>query len=130
MSIKHVENYEKEQIEEITKKRSQENKTLPDFNTGDTIKAYLKITEGERTRTQNFEGIVIAINKKGLQSNFTVRKISQGIGVERIIGLHCPNLEKIEIIRKGKVNQSKIYYQRERSGKSARVKEKKFIKDQ
>ena len=129
MSIKHVLNYEKEQIEKISEKRSQEEKTLPNFNKGDTIKAYIKIQEGNKTRSQTFEGIVLAINKKGLQSNFTVRKISQGVGVERTMGFHSPLLDKVEIVRQGKVNQSKIYYQRERSGKSARIKELKKTKE-
>ena len=100
--------------------------TIPDFSAGDTIKVGYKITEGERTRIQNYEGVVIS--RKGgstLAASFTVRKISFGEGVERVFPLYSPNIENITIVRRGKVRRSKLYYLRNLRGKSARITERK-----
>ena len=100
--------------------------TIPDFSAGDTIKVGYKITEGERTRIQNYEGVVIS--RKGgstLAASFTVRKISFGEGVERVFPLYSPNIENITIVRRGKVRRSKLYYLRKLRGKSARITERK-----
>lgn len=100
-------------------------KDLPDFKSGDTVKVHFRVIEGERERTQVFQGIVIARKGAGIHETFTVRKISFGVGVERIFPVHSPKISKIEIVSKGKVRRSKLYYLRERVGKSARVKEKR-----
>jgi len=94
-------------------------KKRPNVRVGDTVKLYLKIKEGEKERTQIFEGVVIAKKGSGLSSTLTVRKISYGIGVERIVPLHSPLLEKIEIVKRGTVRKSKLYYLRKRVGKRA-----------
>ena len=99
-------------------------KDVPSFRTGDTVEVQVKVTEGQRTRLQAFEGLVIARRNKGLNSSFIVRKISNGVGVERTFQTHSPLIESIKIKRKGLVRQSKLFYIRERSGKSARIKEK------
>ena len=99
---------------------------LPEFRSGDTISLAMKIIEGNRTRTQVFEGVVIAISSGGgLDKTFTIRKISNGIGVERIFPINSPGLEKIEINKTGKVRRARIFYMRERTGKSARIKQKR-----
>lgn len=100
-------------------------KDLPDFKSGDTVKVHFRVIEGERERTQVFQGIVIARKGAGIHETFTVRKISFGVGVERIFPVHSPKISKIEVVSKGKVRRSKLYYLRERVGKSARVKEKR-----
>lgn len=97
-----------------------------DFEIGDTVKVHYKIVEGSRERVQIFEGIVIAIDNKGMGKNFTVRKISFDIGVERIFPLYSPRIVKIEVIRKGKTRRAKLYFLRERTGKSAKLKEERF----
>jgi large subunit ribosomal protein L19 len=100
-------------------------KDIPDFAPGDTIKVGYKVTEGTRSRVQNYEGVVIS--RKGgntLAASFTVRKISFGEGVERVFPLHSPNIESIIVVRRGKVRRAKLYYLRERRGKSARITEK------
>ncbi|MBE8215975.1 MAG: 50S ribosomal protein L19 [Endozoicomonadaceae bacterium] len=102
----------------------QMNKTIPHFSAGDSVVIQVKVTEGARERLQAFEGVVIAKRNRGLNSAFTVRKISNGIGVERVFQSYSPLISSIEVKRKGDVRQSKIYYLRERSGKSARIKEK------
>jgi len=94
-----------------------EKKSFPDFSPGDTIKVYTKIREGESERIQAFEGIVIKKHGSGLNETFTVRKISFGVGVERIFPLHSPNIEKIEIVKKGSVRRAKLYYLRKTVGK-------------
>ncbi len=99
-------------------------KDLPSFRTGDTVEVQVKVTEGQRTRLQAFEGLVIGRRNKGLNSSFIVRKISNGVGVERTFQTHSPLIESIKVKRKGLVRQSKLFYIRERSGKSARIKEK------
>lgn len=104
--------------------KSQLKDKIPVFNQGDTILVEIVVREGERERTQPFEGIVIGIKNRGLNSAFTVRKISSGIGVERTFQTHSPLIKTIKIKRKGKVRQSKLYYLRDRSGRSARIKEK------
>lgn len=99
---------------------------LPEFRAGDTIKVHVRVKEGSRERIQIFEGVVIARKHGGLSETFTVRKISAGIGVERIFPLHCPSVEKIEVKRLGRVRRAKLYYLRGRSGKSARIKERRI----
>lgn len=98
---------------------------IPEFNIGDTIKVYAKIVEGNRERIQGFEGVVIARRNGGIRETFTVRRVSFGIGVEKTYPLHSPKIDHIESVRKGDVRRAKLYYLRERSGKSAKVKEKK-----
>lgn len=96
---------------------------LPDFKPGDTIKVYAKVVEGDRERSQMFEGVVIGRRGGGLNETFTVRKISYGIGIERVFPLHADVIEKIKVIKKGKVRRAKLYYLREKIGKKAKVKE-------
>lgn len=96
---------------------------LPEFRAGDTIKVYFRIKEGDKERVQPFEGVVIRKRGSGTGATFTVRKISYGVGVERTFPLHSPLIEKIEIIRKGKVRKARLYYLREKIGKKAKVKE-------
>ncbi len=113
-----IENIEKEHIDSLAKE-------IPDFAPGDTVKVGYKVTEGTRSRVQNYEGVVIS--RKGglnLAASFTVRKISFGEGVERVFPLHSPNIESISVIRRGKVRRAKLYYLRTRRGKSARITEK------
>lgn len=98
-------------------------KEVPSFNVGDTVKVHLLIKEGKRERIQMFEGLVIKRQNGGVNETFTVRKISYGVGVEKTLPLHSPKVEKIEVVRRGKVRRSKLYYIRERVGKAARVKE-------
>lgn len=104
------------------------NKTIPTFAPGDTVVVHVKVKEGNRERLQAYEGVVIAIRNRGLNSNFIVRKISAGEGVERTFQTYSPLVERIEVKRKGDVRRAKLYYLRERSGKSARIKEKLAIK--
>ena len=108
--------FEKEQIQKLTS-----NKRIPAFRSGDTVKVTLKIVEGERTRLQVFEGVCIARKNNGLNSNFTIRKISHGEGVEKVFPLFSSLIDKIDIIRKGDVRRAKLYYLRDRKGKSARI---------
>ena len=98
--------------------------TLPEFRPGDSIKVWAKIREGEKTRLQAFEGVCIRRVSKGSRSTFTVRKISYGVGVERIFPDNSPNIDKIEVISRGRVHQSRLYYLRDLSGKAARIKER------
>lgn len=105
-------------------------KKIPDFNPGDTVKVQIKVAEGERVRLQAFEGLCIARSNAGVNSNFTLRKISYGEGVERVFPLYSPMLASIELVRRGEVRRSKLYYLRGRSGKSARIKEKMGILEQ
>ncbi|HEV7554243.1 MAG TPA: 50S ribosomal protein L19 [Kofleriaceae bacterium] len=97
---------------------------LPEFRPGDSIKVWAKIREGEKTRLQAFEGVCIRRVSKGSRSTFTVRKISYGVGVERIFPDNSPNIEKVEVIARGRVHQSRLYYLRDLSGKAARIKER------
>ena len=100
-------------------------KTIPTFRPGDTLKVGVKVVEGERTRVQNFEGVCIARSNKGIGSSFTVRKISFGEGVERVFPLYSPTIESIVVVRRGAVRRAKLYYLRGRSGKSARIAERR-----
>ena len=104
--------------------RLHENKTLPDFSPGDTLSVNVRIKEGERERIQRFEGVCIARAGGGINENFTVRKISFGEGVERVFPLYSPNVDSIEVKRKGRVRRAKLYYLRDRRGKSARIAER------
>lgn len=96
---------------------------VPDFRAGDTVKVHVRVVEGGRERVQLFEGVVIARDGDGLRATFTVRKVSFGVGVERVFPLHAPIVQKIEVVRRGDVRRAKLYYLRQRSGKSARIKE-------
>ena len=119
-----IEKIESEQIEKI-------GKTIPSFSSGDTVKVGYKITEGERTRIQNYEGVVIS--RKGgstLSASFTVRKISFGEGVERVFPLYSTNIDSITVLRRGRVRRSKLYYLRSLRGKSARIAEKTSYKNE
>ena len=97
---------------------------LPKFDIGDTVKVWVKVVEGTRERLQGYEGIVIAKRNGGLRETFTVRRVSYGIGVERVFPLHSPRIDHIDIVRKGDVRRAKLYYLRERKGKSAKIKDK------
>ena len=97
---------------------------VPQFNIGDTVKVSCKIKEGNRERIQMFEGIVIRKKNGGISETFTVRRISYGVGVEKTFPIHSPNVEKVEVVRKGKVRRARLYYLRDRVGKAAKVKEK------
>jgi large subunit ribosomal protein L19 len=99
---------------------------LPSFSAGDTIKVHVKIREGEKERIQVFQGVVISKRNNGAQSTFTVRKISYGVGVERVFPAHSPFIDQIEVITKGRVRRAKIYYLRKLRGKAARIKEKRL----
>ena len=108
-------------IDEINKEQIKE---IPDFSPGDDIIVQVRVKEGQRERLQAFEGVVIAIKNRGVNSSFTVRKISHGEGVERVFQTHSPLIASIDVKRKGKVRRSKLYYLRELSGRAARIKEK------
>ena len=97
---------------------------IPQFGIGDGVKVYIRITEGEKTRTQLFEGTVIARHGGGISETFTVRRVSYGVGVEKTFPIHSPNVEKIEVFRRAKVRRAKLYYLRDRVGKAAKVKER------
>ena len=98
---------------------------IPAFNVGDTVKVYAKIVEGNRERVQLFEGVVISRSGSGVRENFTVRRISYGVGVERTFPVHSPRIEKIEVARRGIVRRAKLYYLRSLTGKSARIRERR-----
>ena len=98
-------------------------KELPAFNVGDTVKVYCRIVEGTRVRTQIFEGVVIAKRNGGISETFTVRRISYGVGTEKTFPLYSPNVQNVEVIRKGKVRRAKLFYLRDKVGKDAKVKE-------
>ena len=117
-----LENFEKEQVSKLV-----EGKNLPDFKAGDTFKVHTKVKEGDRERIQVYEGVCIARKNDGLNSSFTVRKISFGEGVERVFALYSPNIAKIEVARIGKVRRAKLYYLRNLTGKKARIKEKRYV---
>ena len=108
-----IKNIEAEQLKENAR----------EFRVGDTVKVYGKIKEGNRERIQVFEGTVIAMKHGGIQETFTVRRVSYGVGVEKAFPVHSPNLEKVEVVRKGKVRRAKLYYLRNRVGKAAKVKQ-------
>jgi large subunit ribosomal protein L19 len=113
-----IQQIEQAEMEGVTAKRS-----IPDFEPGDTVRVHVRVTEGSRTRLQAYEGVVIARKGGGLQESFTVRKISYGEGVERVFPVFSPMVEKVEVVRRGKVRRAKLYYLRGRRGKSARIAE-------
>ncbi len=106
------------------------NPNIPELAPGDTVKVSAKIVEGERERIQMFQGVVIRVRKGRISANFTVRRVAYGVGVERTFPLHSPLVEKVEVVRHGKVRRAKLYYLRELSGKAARIKEKRRDKEQ
>ena len=97
---------------------------VPAFSVGDTVKVHVRIKEGDKSRIQVFEGTIIARNNSGIAETFTVRRVSYGVGVERVFPVHSPNVEKVETVRNGRVRRAKLYYLRDRVGKAAKVKEK------
>ena len=115
-----IEQLEQEQTAKLT-----EGKEIPTFAPGDTVKVNVKVIEGSRERLQAFEGVCIARKNAGLNSSFTVRKLSYGEGVERVFPVYGPNVDSIEVVRRGAVRRAKLYYLRGRTGKSARIAEKK-----
>jgi large subunit ribosomal protein L19 len=114
-----IETLEKEEVARLTAQRP-----VPEFQPGDTVVVNVKVKEGERTRVQAYEGVCIARANSGLHENFTVRKISYGEGVERVFPIYSPNIDSIKVIRRGKVRRAKLYYLRDRRGKSARIAER------
>ena len=114
-----IQQYEAEQVAKLTAARA-----VPAFQPGDTLKVMVRVVEGERSRVQAYEGVCIARSNKGLNSNFTVRKISFGEGVERVFPLYAPTIAEIVVVRRGDVRRAKLYYLRSRSGKSARIAER------
>jgi large subunit ribosomal protein L19 len=114
-----IQTLEAEQIAKLTAARA-----VPEFRAGDTLKVMVRVVEGERTRIQAYEGVCIARSNKGISSNFTVRKISYGEGVERVFPLYAPTIAEIVVMRRGDVRRAKLYYLRGRSGKSARIAER------
>ncbi|MCF8709607.1 50S ribosomal protein L19 [Rhizorhapis sp. SPR117] len=115
-----IQTLEAEAIEEFKSKKS-----IPDFRAGDTLRVGVRVVEGERTRVQNYEGVCIARSNRGMGSNFTVRKISFGEGVERVFPLYSPNIDSITVVRRGVVRRAKLYYLRGRTGKRARIAERR-----
>ena len=113
-----------QQFEAAQQARLSAARPTPEFAPGDTVRVMVKVVEGERTRTQAYEGVVIARSNRGVNSNFTVRKLSYGEGVERIFPLYSPNVAEIQVVRRGRVRRAKLYYLRGRTGKSARIQEK------
>lgn len=103
--------------------REQLRSDLPEFKPGDTVRAHVRVVEGSRERTQVFEGVVIKRRGSGLRETFTLRRVSYGVGVERSFPVHAPKVEKIEVVRRGRVRRAKLYYLRQRTGKAARIKE-------
>ena len=114
-----VEKISKDQIDKVV-----ESRPIPEFGPGDTLKVHVKVVEGTRERVQIFEGVCIACKADSINSNFTVRKISYGEGVERVFPLYSPRIDQIEVVRRGRVRRAKLYYLRGRRGKSARIAEK------
>jgi len=102
-------------------------KNIPSFKPGDTVKVHVKIVEGDKTRIQAFQGVVIKRQNGGIRESFTVRKISNGIGVERCFPLHSPSVEAIDVVTRGQVRRAKLYYLRKLRGKAARIREKKYV---
>ncbi|MCH4150851.1 MAG: 50S ribosomal protein L19 [Sphingobium sp.] len=118
------------EAEEIAKATSAAANAIPDFRAGDTLRVGVKVVEGERTRIQNYEGVCIARSNKGMGSNFTVRKMSFGEGVERVFPLYSPNIDSITVVRKGVVRRAKLYYLRGRTGKRARIAERRDTRNE
>ena len=115
-----IQQLEAEQIQSLTQARA-----IPEFRPGDTLRVGVRVVEGDRTRIQNYEGVCIARANRGMGSSFTVRKISFGEGVERVFPLYSPNVETIEVVRRGAVRRAKLYYLRGRTGKAARIAERR-----
>lgn len=115
-----IQQLEAEQIAKLT-----EGKVIPKFRAGDTLRVGVRVVEGERTRVQNYEGVCIARSNRGINSNFTVRKMSFGEGVERVFPLYAPNVDSITVVRRGIVRRAKLYYLRGRTGKRARIAERR-----
>ncbi|GHA23700.1 hypothetical protein GCM10007989_19010 [Devosia pacifica] len=111
-----IQQIEREQLDQLAEKAN-----IPEFSHGDTVKVWVKIREGDKERLQAYEGVVIARSGGGLMQSFTVRKISYGEGVERVFPLYSPNIDRIEVMKRGKVRRAKLYYLRDRRGKSARI---------
>jgi len=107
--------------------REQIKREIPDFGPGDTVKAWLKVIEGGKERLQAYEGVCIKRGNAGLKETFTLRKISDGVGVERTLLVHSPRLDRVEVLRRGEVRRARLFYLRGRVGKKARVKEKRYI---
>ena len=118
--MNRLETLEKEAIDALTKDRP-----VPEFRPGDTLRVGVKVVEGDRTRVQAFEGVCIARRGPGVSETFTVRKISNGVGVERIFPVHSPMIGSIEVVRRGRVRRAKLFYLRQLTGKATRIKEKK-----
>ena len=118
-----IQTLEAEAIEEFKGR-----KAIPEFRAGDTVRIGVRVVEGERTRVQAFEGVCIARSNRGLGSNFTVRKMSFGEGVERVFPLYSPNIDSIVVVRRGVVRRAKLYYLRGRTGKRARIAERKVVR--
>ncbi len=116
-----IEELEKDQIARLTAERP-----VPDFRPGDTLRVNVRVIEGNRERIQAFEGVCIARRNRGINSSFTVRKISYGEGVERVFPLYSPRIESIEVVRRGRVRRAKLYYLRSRRGKAARIAERRY----
>ncbi len=114
-----LQQFERDQLQQLLARRP-----VPDFRPGDTVRVHQRVIEGNRERVQVFEGVVIARRNRGINSSFTVRKISYGEGVERVFPLYSPRIEKIEVVRRGRVRRAKLYYLRERRGKAARIAER------
>ena len=115
-----IEKLEHQQIEKLT-----EGKTIPEFGSGDTLRVNVRVVEGTRERIQAYEGVCIARKNRGLHSSFTVRKLSYGEGVERVFPLYSPRVDSIDVIRRGAVRRAKLYYLRGRTGKAAKISEKR-----
>ncbi len=111
-----------EKLDAVRRERLKEN--LPDFRSGDTVKVMVRVREGDKERLQAFEGVCIARRGAGVSATFTVRKVSAGVGVERIFPLHSPSVAEIELVRKGRVRRAKLYYLKQLSGKAARIRER------
>ena len=118
-----IQTLEAEAIEEFNSRKS-----IPEFRAGDTVRVGVRVVEGERTRVQAFEGVCIARSNRGLGSNFTVRKMSFGEGVERVFPLYSPNIDSVTVVRRGVVRRAKLYYLRGRTGKRARIAERKITR--
>ena len=114
-----LQQFEHDQLRQLVEQRP-----VPEFRPGDTVRVHQRVIEGNRERIQVFEGVVIARRNRGINSSFTVRKISYGEGVERVFPLYSPRIEKIEVVRRGRVRRAKLYYLRERRGKAARIAER------
>ena len=119
-----IETLEREEIARLGGTRQ-----MPDFRPGDTLQVNVKVVEGERSRVQAYEGVCIARSGSGLNENFTVRKISYGEGVERVFPIHSPMIDSVKVVRRGKVRRAKLYYLRDRRGKSARIAERAVTRE-